>query len=268
MTRLMLLAAATLLAPNVACAQSADPAGPPALCTDRPSKATSACTVPRGMFQVEADLVNWTHDNHDGTRTDTLLYASPLLKYGVTGSTDIEAAITPYETVRTRDTLGSSMIRGVGDLTVRVKQRLTKADAKTQFALEPYLKIPTARLGIGNRKVEGGLVGTGVFEFPDGFSLTVSPEIDELENAALDGHHAQLVGAVNVAKSLSKTLTASAELWSARDDDPAGRVDQFSADVALAYLARPTLQLDAGANIGLNRATPNVQAYVGISTRF
>ena len=95
MTRWMLLAAATLLAPNVACAQSADPAGPPALCTDRPSKATSACTVPMGMFQVEADLVNWTHDNHDGMRTDTLLYASPLLKYGVTGSTDIRRRSRP-----------------------------------------------------------------------------------------------------------------------------------------------------------------------------
>jgi hypothetical protein len=269
MTKLILFAA-TILVPGVACAQSAaaPAAVAPELCTDRPSKATSACTVPKGMIQVEADLVNWTRDSNDGVRTDTLLYTSPLLKYGVTGSTDIEASITPYETIRTRDGTGSSTIRGIGDLYLRVKQRLTKVDAKTQFALEPYLKIPTAKLGIGNRKVEGGLVGTGVFNLSDGFSLTVSPEIDELENAALDGHHAQLVGAVNLGKSLSKTLTASAELWSARDYDPSGRVDQYSADVAIAYLAAPTLQLDAGADIGLNRATPDVQAYVGISTRF
>jgi hypothetical protein len=276
MTKMMLLAAATLLAPDVALAQDAAPvtgpavapAGPPALCTDRPTKATSACTVPKGMVQFETDLVNFTRNSDGGVRTDTLLYTSPLLKYGLTTSIDIEASITPYETIRTRDSSGSSTIRGVGDLYLRVKQRLTSSDAKAQFALEPYIKIPTAKLGIGNRKVEGGLVGTGVFTLPDGFSLTVSPEIDDLENGNFDGHHAQLVGAVNVGKSLSSTLTASVELWTAQDYDPSGHVDQYSADVALAYLARPTLQLDAGTNIGLNRATPDVQAYVGVSTRF
>lgn len=269
MTKLMLFAAATVFAPGIAFAQgAAAAAGPPALCTDRPSKATSACTVPKGMVQFETDLVNFTRNSDGGVRTDTLLYTSPLLKYGVTDATDLEASITPYETIRTHDSSGSSTIRGVGDLTLRVKQRLTSSDAKTQFALEPFIKIPTAKLGIGNRKVEDGLVGTGVFALPDGFSLTVSPEIDDLENANLDGHHAQLVGAVNVGKSLSSTLTASAELWTARNDDPSGHVDQYSADFAVAYLARPALQLDAGTNIGLNRATPDVQAYVGISTRF
>ena len=149
-----------------------------------------------------------------------------------------------------------------------MKQRLTPTDAKAQFALEPYIKLPTAKLGIGNRKVEGGLVGTGVFTLPSGFSLTVTPEIDDLENANFDGHHAQLVAAFNVGKSLSSKLTASAELWTAQNYDPAGRVRQYSADFALAYLARTTLQLDAGTNIGLNRLTPDVQAYAGVSTRF
>ena len=40
------------------------------------------------------------------------------------------------------------------------------------------------------------------------------------------------------------------------------------ADVAIAYLLRPTLQLDLGANFGLNRLTPDEQVYVGLSTRF
>lgn len=269
MTKLILFAA-TILIPGVACAQSAaaPPAAAPELCTDRPSKATSACTVPKGMIQVEADLVNWTRDSNDGVRTDTLLYASPLLKYGVTGSTDIEASITPYETIRTRDSTGSSTISGVGDLYLRVKQRLTKADAKMQLALEPYIKIPTARLGIGNRKVEGGLVGTGVFTLPAGFSLTITPEVDALLDSDGHGHHAQFVGAFNIGKTLSSKLTAYAELWTAQNQDPAGHVKQYSADFAVAYLAGPTLQFDAGTNIGLNRFTPDVQTYVGVSTRF
>ena len=274
MTKLFLLAATALLVPTAAFAQDAAPNAPaaapsaPALCTDRPSKATSACTVPQGMIQFETDLVNWTGNSDGDTRTDNILYTNPTLKYGLTDSTDIESSITPYETIRFRDPTGVIKISGVGDLYLRVKQRLTSTDAKAQFALIPYIKIPTAKTGIGNRKVEGGLVGTGVFTLPAGFSLTLTPEIDDLENANLDGHHAQLVGAFNVGKSLSSKLTAYAELWAAQNYDPAGHVHQYSADFAVAYLAGPTLQLDAGTNLGLNRFTPDVQAYVGVSTRF
>ena len=257
-----LLAVATLF-PSAAVA-----AGTPPLCTDRPSKATSACTVPKGMLQLETDIVNWSRDSDGGVRTDTILYTSPLLKYGLTDSTDIEASITPYETIHTRDSTGSTSTRSVGDLYLRVKQRLTSSDAEAQFALEPFVKIPTAKLGIGNRKVEGGLVATGVFTLPNGFSLTVTPEIDDLENTGLDGHHIQLVSAFNVGKTLSSKLTVSAELWTAQNYEPAGHVHQYSADFAVAFLARPTLQFDAGTNIGLNRVTPDMQAYIGVSSRF
>ena len=285
MTRSFLLAATALFLPAAAFAQNAAPAttaaapaaaiaSAPTLCTDRPAKVTSACTVPQGMLQFESDLVNWTRNNDSGVRIDTVLYTSPLIKYGVTDSTDIEASITPYETIRTHDSTGSSSINGVGDLYLRIKQRLTPTDAKAQFALEPYVKVPTARLGIGNRKVEGGLIGTGVFSLADGFSLTLSPEVDALLDGDGDGHghghghHAQYVGAFNIGKTLSSKLTASAEVWTAQNEDPAGHVKQYSADFAVAYLASPLLQFDAGTNIGLNRATPNVQAYVGASTRF
>ena len=241
---------------------------PPAICTDRPSKATSACTVPKGSFQLETDVVNWTRFDFEGTRTDTILYTSPTLKYGLTGSTDVEASITPYETLRTRDASGVSKISGVGDLYLRVKQRLTPSDAKAQFALIPYIKIPTAKTGLGNRKAEGGVIGTGVFTLPAGFSLTFTPEIDDLENANLDGHHAQLVGAVNISKTLSPKVTANAELWTAQNYDPLGTVRQYSLDGAIAYVPSSNLQFDAGANIGLNRYTPGCQLYVGVARRF
>ena len=224
--------------------------------------------MPEGSFQLETDLANWTRFDFEGTRTDTILYTSPTLKYGLTGSTDVEASITPYETVRTRDASGISKISGPGDLYLRLKQRLTSSDAKAQFALIPYIKIPTAKTGLGNRKVEGGLVGTGVFTLPAGFSLTFTPEIDDLENANLDGHHAQLVGALNLSKTLSPKVTANAELWTARNYDPLGTVRQYSLDAAIAYVPLYNLQFDAGANIGLNRYTPGVQLYVGLAKRF
>ena len=49
---------------------------------------------------------------------------------------------------------------------------------------------------------------------------------------------------------------------------PAGTVKQASADAALAYAVSNRLQLDAGANLGLTRETPDVELYVGASVRF
>jgi Putative MetA-pathway of phenol degradation len=258
-------AGAFLVDPAASAATDDDP---PALCTDRPTKATAACTVPKGMLQIESDLVNWTRNSDAGERSDTWFVTSPLVKYGVGDATDVEVGITPYVIVRTRDSSGVSKARGIGDLTLRVKQRLTPSDAKALFALEPFVKIPTAKSPIGNGKVEGGLIGTGVFSLPHGFSLTISPEVDALADGDGSGRHAQLVGAVNIGKSLTPKLTAYAELWAAQNQDPDGHVRQASADVAVAYLVGPTLQVDAGANVGLNRATPDLQGYVGVSTRF
>jgi Putative MetA-pathway of phenol degradation len=46
------------------------------------------------------------------------------------------------------------------------------------------------------------------------------------------------------------------------------RTAQYSIDTALAWTARQNLQFDIGANFGLNRETPAIQLYVGISQRF
>lgn len=243
--------------------------GPPPLCTDRPGKATSSCTVPKGMIQVESDLLNVTRQSTDGLTTDTILYTSPALKYGIGQSTDIEASITPYQTIRVHGGgTSDETIGGVGDLYLRVKQQLSPADAKAQMALLPYVKLPTAKVGVGNGEVEAGIVGTAQFTLPADFSLTVSPEVDALENNAFDGRHAQFVGAVSLGHALTSSVTGAIELWGALNDDPAGTVKQYSADASLAWLARPALQFDAGVNFGLNRATPGVQAYAGVSTRF
>ena len=275
----LLLATSALFVPAAAFAQTAPDSEPvaapapssdvPALCTDRPTKATSACTVPKGMVQIESDLINFSRLEVGGVRVDTILYTSPTIKYGIGDSTDIEAAITPYETIRVHGAgLGSASIGGVGDLYLKVKQRLTATDANNQFALLPYIKIPTAKLGIGNRKVEGGLIGTGQFGLGNGFTLTASPEIDLLSDGDLHGRHVQFVGALNLGKALTSNVSASVELWTAQNFDPSGTVHQYSIDGGLAWVAKPNLQFDAGANFGLNQQTPDVQVYVGVSTRF
>jgi hypothetical protein len=43
---------------------------------------------------------------------------------------------------------------------------------------------------------------------------------------------------------------------------------QYAAGASAAFLAGKDVQLDAGANFGLNRRTPDVEFYAGVSKRF
>ena len=98
------------------------------ICTDRPSKADAPCTVSKGHFQFEADTLDWQASRSADTRTDRIA-TNPVLKYGVGGATDIEVGWSPQIYARTRTGAVATDDRGVGDVTLRIKQRLTRADA-------------------------------------------------------------------------------------------------------------------------------------------
>lgn len=266
------LAAALFAAPGLA--QQA-PANVPTssaadapICTDRPTKSTFACTVPKGRWQVEADAFSYTRQSTGGVTAETYLLTNPTLKYGISDSADLSVNWVPYARVETRIGSQRLAIEGVGDLTLRLKKRFTADESAVQFSLVPFVKLPTARLGIGNGLVEGGVIAPVNISLPRGWTLTVVPTLDILANADLrGGRHVQLQGLVNLGKQIGK-VTLYGELWTAQNWDPAGAVRQYSADVALAYLISNRLQLDVGANIGLNRATPGFQGYLGVSARW
>lgn len=243
-----------------------------AFCTDRPTKANAACTVDAGHFQLETDAFNASFDHQDGVDTDTYLYTNPTLKYGLTDTTDLEVNWAPYETVRTHDVRSgeTDTVSGVGDLYLRAKIALTgdTGDASFAAALFPYVKAPTARAGIGDGAWEGGVIVPLVFTLSKSVSLTFDPEVDLLKNTVGDGRHASMNQLVGLSWSLPQGVTLLGEFWSDVNFDPTGTVTQYSADLAATYGLPHDLQLDVGLNLGLNRATPAVQVYTGVSHRF
>ncbi len=269
------LALAAVIAPAAAFAQTsapapaATPASPAdaAICTDRPTKANATCTVPAGHWQVESDLVNWTHASADGLSTDVILAPNPTLKYGINNKLDVEFNIAPFEEIHTRFGPFSQTENGVGDLFLRLKWAAV-SNANWSLSVLPWVKAPTADHHIGNGEVEGGLAVPVSFNLPDKFSLTFGPELDSLENAALDGHHLNMVQLINVSRPVTNKISLAAEYWNDQNWDPLGTVSQSSADVAATYAVNNTLQLDVGANFGLNKATPRSQLYVGVSKRW
>ena len=281
---LVLLAAAAL-----AGGARADPAPPPvdksaygpfnptpadqlrSLCTDRPTKSTGACTVDAGHWQVEADLYDTTIQTGGGVTTTQELLADPTLKLGLTNSLDAEISIAPYERLTVKDHGVTTRVGGVGDLYLRAKQNLLGDDTgDIAVALSPFVKVPTASHAIGNGAVEAGVIAPVQFNLPDSWQLLFDPELDLLENQTGGGRHLSAAGLISLSRPASKTVTVSAELWADANYDPAGAVTQVSADLGVAYIpaSRPDLQFDAGVNAGLNKATPGVQAYIGLSHRF
>ena len=239
------------------------------ICADRPSKSTGACTVPESHWQIETGLIDWTHDHSGGVTTDFTILGSSLIKLGVSGNADIELGFTPVEIARTHGSAGSDHETGFGDMVVRAKYHLTRDGAPIEAALDPFIKLPTASHDFGNGKVEGGLVvPTDAQLGKSGLTISMDPELDLLADQDGHGRHLAMIQVLNLGGSISKRLSVSGEIWGMWDWDPAGTGKQVSVDGAITYLIGKDVQLDAGANFGLNSQTPDLELYTGVSARF
>lgn len=239
------------------------------ICPDRPSKSTGACTVPEGSWQVETGLIDWTHDRSEGVTSDSAVYGSSLVKYGISENADLELGITPLESMKVHAGGLDDRHSSFGDTLIRAKYRLTSMDAPVLLAIDPFVKLPTANHNLGNRKVEAGVVvATSAALGKSGLTLSLDPEVDWVADPDGNGHHAATQQVVNLGLAASDKLSLSAEIWGRWDWDPLGTGKQASADGSVAYLVNNNTQIDAGANFGLNRQTPDVEVYSGVSVRF
>lgn len=239
------------------------------ICADRPGKSTSACTVPAGHFQLETGLADWTLEKDGGARDTSLVIGETTFKYGLTKRSDIELDVTAWQ--RATSSVGGvhHSDSGFGDATVIYKQELTSSDAAMQVTAMPFVKVPTAKHSLGNGKWEGGLLVPIDYSVPHSpLSIELTPEIDWVADADGQGHHAAMIQVASIGWQANEKLNLSAEIWGQWDWDRAGTGKQVSADASAGYLLSNSIQLDAGANFGLNRETPDVEFYGGISRLF
>ena len=258
-----------LLAPLLAALPAAGaPAESSPICTDRPAKANAICTVPAGKLQFEASVWGWSLTRSGDTRTELATAASSFLKLGLSRRSDFQIGFTPYVRVAVKQNGKREVLAGSGDMLLRYKHRLTHEGARFEAGVIPFVKLPTAAKGLGNNELEGGLAVPISFALPGSATMTLGPEMDLLADADGDGHHLALVNLVNVSAPVAPKLTLATEIWTNFNFEPAETVRQASADAALAWAVSSRVQLDAGANFGLTRATPDVELYLGASVRF
>jgi hypothetical protein len=237
-------------------------------CADRPGKATPACILDAGHLQLETGIADASFQRGGGQRDDVYLIGQTELRLGVSRRTELEAAWTPLSLERTRDAGGAAHRSGVGDLTLGLRTALADPDrASRAAALQAFVTAPTATAGQGAGGWEAGARLPLSLDLAHGFSLGATPEADLRRDGDAHGRHAALSGALSLSHDLAGASVA-AELWAERDLDPAGHVTRASLDVSAAWMVGRDLQLDAGANAGLTRATPDLELYLGLARRF
>lgn len=190
-------------------------------------------------------------------------------RVGLTDRSELQVDVIPWQRERDKSGGTRSQASGVGDLSVAYKRKLTSDDAPVQLALMPVVTIPTAKHDLGSGELQAGLLAPiGIAFGQSPFSLNLTPEVDWSADDDGHGHHPGMVQVASLGWQATQKLSLSAELWGQWDWDHGTTTRQASADAALAYLVTGDVQIDGGANVGLNQATPDIELYAGISKRF
>lgn len=289
------LAATSLLLALPAVAQEAKPAEKPAvdksayhlfnrtpkehireLSTDRPDKTESAYSLDAGWFLVETDLLAYTYnkDNTPGNNSKTTSFGFNIInfKVGLTHRSDLQFVYETYTREKVDDRNAGTVTRtaGRGDLTIRYKHNLWGNDGgDTAMALMPFMKLPTAQAGIGNTGVEGGIIAPFALSLPGDWGMGAMTQYTYARNdpAVNSSYHHEFVNSITFGHDIVGNLAGYMELWTLVSTERGARF-QATADFGLTYGIGDNVQLDAGINVGLTRASDDFNPFIGISFRF
>jgi len=239
-------------------------------CPDRPGIGSPSCTIDRGHVSAEVGIAGWTLDKTAGARDDTLILGDMLARFGLGDATEFRLGWTGYGRQRDRDATGATRRQHrVGDVTLALRQNLRNPDGSgLSFAVTPFVTLPVGRQPIGAGDWGAGLAGALSLELNDSIALAFTPEADAAVDEDGRGRHFaySLVEGINA--KLNEGLTMTIEHQVSRDRDPAGHSTTQLAGLSFGWMRSKQLQLDMGANAGLNQHSPDIELYVGISRRF
>lgn len=261
-TTLGLLVALALAAPA-----HAEPARD--FCPDRPGLGTPACTIDDGQIAVELGLADWTQDGGATNSSDTITAGDLLLRYGISQNLEVQWGWSLYGHVRSRAGNVRMADSSTGDMRIALRQNLQNPDGSgLAIAIMPYVSLPTGGSAIGAGDWGAGIIVPVSRELLGGYAVGLTGEVAASPDADGAGRHLSYAMVAGLDVPLAEQLGATFELSAARDHDPAGASTQWLGGISLGWSPRPSLQLDVGVNLGLNRQAPDSAVYAGIAYRF
>ena len=236
---------------------------------DRPGQSHDPTTVDAGHIQLEVGAFEHVFDPRGPgfTTTRRYLYGNPNVRVGVTSDVELQVGTPLGNLIRTSGAEATRMA-GLGDTTLAVKANLLGNDGGDHIlAVLPTIKLPTAARGLGNGYAEGAIFAPYNYKITKDLLLTFEPSIGVLRNSMNTRYRDSYGLIVGLDQTITNVIIASVEI-STQVSSARKEPTNWTFTPSLAYLVSKNLQLDAGVNLGLNKATPRYNPYLGVSTRF
>jgi hypothetical protein len=238
--------------------------------TDRPDRTEAAYTVDAGHFQVEADIVADSRDRSSSSTDDDFAFMVANLKVGLTNNVDLQVIPESYVYQRERPREGGEKTSrsGFGDTVTRLKVNLWGNDGgPSAVAVMPFVKFPTNRNNVGNDDVEGGVIVPWDVAISDEWGVAGMVQVNVNRDENSSGYHPAFIQSVTVGQELVEDLAGYVELYGERATEE-GAEWIVTADGGLVYTVSPDLLLDAGVNVGVTDAAPDLNPFLGFSYRY
>ena len=226
----------------------------------RPLTTDDAYTVKEGEFQVEAGFDFTRQDNHDKE-----YFPSLTLTFGLFERLDIGIG-SGYLFI---DPAGGKKVNGFSDTPLKVKYRfLDQKDWIPSFAVSGTLITPTASKskGLGSGKVDFNINTIFTWNLSKRFQLYTNLGYTFIgDNQVNDELNFSIAGQF----VLSEKWALVGEILGVNNFNGNRRDDPLSGLVGVQYiLLTDKLVLDAGVEIGMNKAAPDFRVTTGVTFFF
>jgi len=227
---------------------------------DRPDFTESPHTVDAGAVQIEMSFVDYAENGDDRTWT----IAPTNLKLGLRNDIDIQFVFEPFVAQRHSGTDTD----GFGDTQIRLKINIWGNDSgRTAFAVMPFIKIPTATGGLGNNRVEGGVIFPFAIDLADRVGLGLMAEADLVYSGPDRDYDIEFIASAALGIDLTDRLATYLELIAIESTDPSVRHRQILG-LGATFALKDTVVLDLGVNFGLMGDTDDINVFSGLTWRF
>jgi hypothetical protein len=221
----------------------------------------SPYTVQPGKFVAQVELMSLALDRHDPGQADkpfgAQAMAETLLTTGLAQDLDLQVGLDWFfrETFTFRGRRDSSS--GIGAL--RLRSKYTFWNDKTlgaAAAVEPYIRIPARRDGVGSGSVEGGVIVPWEMRAPGGTTFGAMAEWDVVRNDDDTGYDSVWYAAgllkQPITKSFSLYVESTVAVSSAKASDWA-----FTAGAGATWMLTSRTHIDCSLHRNFARGANN-----------
>lgn len=221
---------------------------------DRPGIAFSTSTLAPGTFTWEQGLPDVTYSDRNGARS-TLASATTVVRAGLSSLLEVQLSTALLNHLSSN----SGNASGIGDSGLAIKAALPIHSTRLSMAVLGGVGLATGDAAFSNDATTLNLATTASYALDESSAVAAYAGVSRAKGSDT------LTLSPSYGFALNDTWGAYLEAGATYAD---GSADQYLAGGGVTWMVLPTVQLDGYSNFGLNQATPNVIAGVGVSVFF